>query len=268
MKKVLIYIIAAIITLGAAIFQRKTGPTYPIQEQITFSGSTYTVNFPRSHGGNEDCPIILPELAPNTSAILHYRRYPTNEPWQRLLFQNNENTLSVALPHQPPAGKLAYFLELKSGDKSQTFFEQDPICIRFKGHVPTPVLLPHVLFMFLAMYFSTAAGLFAVAGLKVQRKLAFIAVLLLFIGGMILGPIMQYYAFGEFWTGIPFGWDLTDNKTLIAFIGWVIAIAFNWRKHAPKATIIASLLLMLIFSIPHSVMGSELDHQTGQVTTG
>ncbi|MGM0551028.1 MAG: hypothetical protein ACQESW_08115, partial [Bacteroidota bacterium] len=63
-------------------------------------------------------------------------------------------------------------------------------------------------------------------------------------------------------------WDLTDNKTLIAFIGWAVAIGFNWRRQAPKATIAAALLLMLIFSIPHSVMGSERNPETGQITTG
>jgi hypothetical protein len=42
---------------------------------------------------------------------------------------------------------------------------------------------------------------------------------------MILGPVVQYYAFGEFWTGVPFGWDLTDNKTLVAVIFWALAVA-------------------------------------------
>ena len=35
------------------------------------------------------------------------------------------------------------------------------------------------------------------------------------LGGMILGPIVQKYAFGAYWTGIPFGHDLTDAKNLV-----------------------------------------------------
>ena len=46
---------------------------------------------------------------------------------------------------------------------------------------------------------------------------------------MILGPLTQYYAFGALWTGFPFGIDLTDNKTLIALIGWIIA-AFMLKR--------------------------------------
>ena len=47
---------------------------------------------------------------------------------------------------------------------------------------------------------------------------------------MILGPIVQYYAFGDLWTGIPFGWDLTDNKTLIALIFWILAVVNEQKE--------------------------------------
>ena len=45
------------------------------------------------------------------------------------------------------------------------------------------------------------------------------------IGGMILGPIVQKYAFGEYWTGFPYGGDFTDNKMLIMWLAWAIAMA-------------------------------------------
>ena len=52
--------------------------------------------------------------------------------------------------------------------------------------------------------------------------------MLLFAGGMILGPVVQNFAFGELWTSVPFSWDLTDNKTLVAFTFWIIAVTGNW----------------------------------------
>ena len=96
----------------------------------------------------------------------------------------------------------------------------------------------------------------------------FITFGLLLIGGMILGPFVQKFAFGEFWTGVPFGWDLTDNKTLIAFVAWVIALAANLKKFRPGYLIAAAIVTLAIFSIPHSMFGSELNHTTGTVTTG
>ena len=43
---------------------------------------------------------------------------------------------------------------------------------------------------------------------------------LVFIGGFPLGFLLAYQVFGTPWTGVPFGWDITDNKTLLIFIFW------------------------------------------------
>jgi hypothetical protein len=85
---------------------------------------------------------------------------------------------------------------------------------------------------------------------------------------MVLGPLVQKYAFGDLWTGIPFGWDLTDNKTLIAMVFWVLAVIMNRIKERPLYTVLAAFILLLVYSIPHSMFGSELDYSTGQVTQG
>jgi hypothetical protein len=81
------------------------------------------------------------------------------------------------------------------------------------------------------------------------------------IGGFIFGPIVQKYAFGEFWTGFPFGHDLTDNKILIGFIGWLLALIALYKFTNPKRWIVfASILMFIIFLIPHSLLGSELNY--------
>ena len=137
--------------------------------------------------------------------------------------------------------------------------------------MPAGVLIPHVLFMFLAMLASTAAGIEALLGGRRLRRDALLAAGLLLVGGMILGPIVQKFAFGEFWTGVPWGFDLTDNKTLVAMIGWALALGMVWRGRGPAArwwALGAALLLLVVYSIPHSALGSELDYRSGQVKTG
>jgi hypothetical protein len=119
------------------------------------------------------------------------------------------------------------------------------------------------------MLLSTLAGILALVKNKKHVMYGRITFFALFIGGMILGPVVQKYAFGEFWTGIPLGWDLTDNKTLIAVIAWFIAIIGNRKgNNRPWLTVTAAVILLIIYSIPHSAMGSELDYSTGEVTTG
>ena len=92
--------------------------------------------------------------------------------------------------------------------------------------------------------------------------------MLLFAGGMILGPVVQNFAFGELWTSVPFSWDLTDNKTLVAFTFWIIAVAGNWIKDRPYLSILAAIILLLVYSIPHSMFGSELDYSTKVIRQG
>jgi hypothetical protein len=69
---------------------------------------------------------------------------------------------------------------------------------------------------------------------------------------------MQWYAFGAWWTGVPFGWDLTDNKTLMAAVAW-LAAAFQMRggRQARTAIILAAVTTLVVFAIPHSAWGSE-----------
>jgi hypothetical protein len=76
---------------------------------------------------------------------------------------------------------------------------------------------------------------------------------------MILGCIVQKYAFGAYWTGVPFGFDLTDNKTLIAFLGWAAAtMAVEKNRHPKFWTVTAAILMLAVYAIPHSLFGSEL----------
>ena len=91
---------------------------------------------------------------------------------------------------------------------------------------------------------------------------------MLLIGGMIFGPITQNFAFGDYWTGVPYGWDLTDNKTLFAFVVWIIAMFGNRKTDRPWLALLAAIFVLIIFSIPHSLYGSELDHTTGKVIQG
>ena len=73
---------------------------------------------------------------------------------------------------------------------------------------------------------------------------------------------MQWYAFGEFWTGFPVGHDLTDNKTLIAVVAWIIALVAIRRSPAQARwwVLSAAVVTFVTFVIPHSVLGTELDY--------
>lgn len=285
MKKSALWILTVLITIGAAYYQRKTGPTYPRRIEVTLNDSTYNLKLVRSLGLDERPEVKLNITDTSVRAKLYYRRFRSNDDYTAVDFQYKvyplksfvmnkifgmyeEKGFFAGVPQQPPAGKIEYYVELITDDGTKTLFINDPVVIRFKGAVPGYVLTPHILFMFFAMLLSTLAGLMAVFRVRQYKKYSMWTLILLIAGGMILGPVVQKFAFGEPWTGVPFGWDLTDNKTLIALLFWILAVVMNRNKERRIYTILAAFVLLLVYSIPHSLFGSELDYSSGQVTQG
>jgi hypothetical protein len=285
MKKTILWILAFIITLGAAYYQRKTGPTNPRDTYLTVNNSLLKVRLVRSLGLDERPEVRLAITDTSVKARLFYRRYRTGEeyssndfvyrvsPVNSMLMNKvfgimEEKGLYAAVPQQPPAGKIEYYLELTDSKGTATVLKETPVVIRFKGAVPSYILTPHIIFMFLAMLLANVAGLMALFNLPAFRKYSVWTLATLTAGGMILGPAVQKFAFGEFWTGVPFGWDLTDNKTLIAFLFWILAVVMNKKRDTRVYTILAAAVTLIIFSIPHSMFGSELDYSSGEVTQG
>lgn len=257
-----LWVLAIVVTLGSAVYQRLSGPTYPVRGTLTMGGQAISLRLTRTHPGAGDQPvrITVPDTA--VEGEVAWRRYPTADAWQTLPLRREGEDLAAALPHQPVAGKLEYQVRLRRGAERAVFPER-PAITRFRNDVPAAVLIPHVAAMFLAMLFSTAAGLSALGRQPQARREGYICILLLLVGGFVLGPLMQWYGFGEWWTGIPFGYDLTDNKTLFAAAAWLWA-AWQMRGGRPARTaiIVAAVATLVVFAIPHSAWGSELKWET------
>ena len=267
MKKTIFWILAVSITIGSAIYQKKTGPTYPKNVEVHILDKEIDFELPRSGVTNEDLIVKIPSADTSILIKLNYRRYPLSESFKSIPFKPNGDKYIASLPSQPPAGKLEYFISF-SHPKMGKIVETEHVVTRFKGSVPAWALIPHILFIFTAMLLSNLAGFFAFGKENKHVFYGNLTLILLLLGGMVFGPIVQYYAFGEFWTGVPFGWDLTDNKTLIAVLFWIVAVISNRRNPKYRYTIIAAIVMFLIFIIPHSMFGSELDYSSGEVTTG
>jgi len=262
MKKFLLWFLAFIIAAGTMVYQRLTGPTYPYKGKVEIDATLVKFELPRSSVNTSDCKVSVDVPDSDISGSLEYKRYKTEDAWKKVPLERKDNTLIASFPpNQPMAGKLAYRVILAKGEKSVSLSGENPIVIRFRGDVPIYVLIPHVLIMLLALLFSTRAGLAALDKKSDPRKYAKWAAVLFFITGFILGPLMQYYGFGLLWSGFPLGHDLTDNKTLVAMIGWLIAL-FMMRRGKPARgwVLAASILLLVVFLIPHSLLGSELDY--------
>ena len=251
--------------LGAAAWQRHTGPTHPRQGDVEIAGEKVPYRLLRS--GDSGQPLRVTVAAPpEVTGTLNWRRYPTDEPFRAVTMLRDGDLLVGLLPSQPPAGKLEYSLVLAGPFGLARIPEGEPIVMRFKGQVPLAVLLPHIAIMFVSMLIGLRAGLAALFARPEVARLAGITLGGITIGGMILGPVVQKFAFDAFWTGWPFGHDLTDNKTLVMWVAWIVAVAVlrSTRgvgdRFARTIVVLATAVMIVVYLVPHSLRGSQLDY--------
>ncbi len=297
-KSILWWVFAVFFTIAMANYQKRTGPTYPISGKTILNGKEIKYQLIRTAENEKDAKIAVTIPDTSVKGTITYKRFKSNDALTTTnmvrsidtsylhTFSNLLNSIQgrprtykldsnlvFMMPVQPAAGKMMYEITLSRGTKQAILKAEngDFAVMRFKGPVPLYILLPHILAMFLGLLFSTRTAIEALIGGVRTYKLALWTLLFLVIGGMILGPIVQKYAFGAFWTGWPLAGDgtfnlfrlgdMTDNKTLVMVIAWVIAI-LKLRKD-PKNKFwpaFAAVMVMFVYLIPHSVLGSEIDH--------
>jgi len=255
-KTILLFFIAFIFTAGLASYQRMTGPTYPISGKIVINGETIKYELLRTSDDPKDQKLKIKIADTSIKGEFTFRRFKSHDSLSvQPMIREGENLVAF-VPHQPPAGKVMYYISL---NKKQ--LNPEPTLLRYKGAVPAYIIIPHVFFIFLAMFFAVLTAMEALFKRKNVYLFTWLTVIFFLISGIILGPLMQKFAFGVLWTGWPFGHDLTDNKTLVSLIIWIIAL-FVLRKNRENRIwpVIAFVVMLAVYMIPHSVLGSEIDY--------
>lgn len=267
MNTKLLWVLAVVLTLFSAVYQRMTGPTYPVRVAGEIAGKVVSAKLLTSHSVSTDLPVTVTAADEGITGKVVYRRLGAGDDWTAVAMTRAGETLAASLPRQPSAGKLEYSVMLESGDAGLQLSGDEAVVARFKGDVPAAILIPHIFLMFFAMVWSNRAAMEALVKGDGLSRQSLWALLLLVVGGMILGPIVQKYAFGAYWTGWPFGGDLTDNKLAVAVLAWAFA-AWKVRSGSRWPAVVAALILLAMYMIPHSALGSTLDYETMQTVTG
>ena len=266
MKKTwFLWIFAFIITAASALYQYITGPSYPARGSVVLNGKNIAFKLNRSHAGLTDFPVSIATNDESIRGAIEWKRYNSDDPWTRIEMMFQNGTISAQLPNQPQAGKLEYRVTVMSGAEMRTIPGEGSIVVRFRGDVPWYVLVPHIIAMFGGMLLSMRTGLEALKRPANLRVLSLLTIVFLFAGGFILGPLVQHYAFGAYWTGWPLGHDLTDNKTAVALIAWLAAyFMLNSSKNPGRWALMAAVITLLVYLIPHSVFGSEINYRKAE----
>ena len=252
-RNTIFWILAVVITLVSVVYQRVTGPTYPLHGKVNLDGKEISYKLERSHSSSSNYLIEINTGDPLIQGTLHYRKFNTNDEFTSVKMQGKE-VLTAELPKQARLEKLEYYISFSKDASNVKIPEANNIIIRFKDDVPIYIFIPHVFAMFFAMLLSNRTGLEFFNKEPNLKKLSIWTIIILFIGGFPLGFAMNGFAFGEMWGGWPFGHDVTDNKTQVAFIVWLFAFFMIIKNKKPALwALIAAIVLLIVYSIPHSI---------------
>ena len=270
MKRViLLWFLAFILTATFLVWQKISGPTYEKRFNTEVAGTHIRGELLRSHSISADMPVTIHVPDEGVSGTVVWRRFPTEDPWERRTMARDGELLQAFISRQGMAGKVEYHVELVKDGQTVKVPSEEAVVARFKGDVPNTILILHVFAIVIAFLFSTGAGFEALTNGPSLKQLSRIAFGFLLVGGLVLGPIVQKYAFDAFWTGWPLGEDWTDNKLAVGALLWLIAVVQS-RKAGPGNpagkwwAVLAMLVIFVIFSIPHSIHGSTLDYESGE----
>lgn len=279
------WLVAIIGTLAVLVFQDRTGPTFPIEGTLETPAGPVGYLLPRSETIGTDLVVLLRAPLPShITGHVRYRRYTSDDEWATVemvpgTFGYNirgrryrTSGLGATLPSLTErAGKYEYFADVGVGSAEAISLTGDnPVLARYKGAVPTWVLVVHIGFIFVSLLLALRAGIAALFNQPLKVWVVATTHTLL-TGGMVMGPLVQWYAFGVWWAGLPFGWDWTDNKVLLEVLVWVAALYANRGQNRCRwIVLVAVLVAIAVYLIPHSLFGSEFNYQlgAGQGTAG
>lgn len=264
------YAIALILTIALLGIARRISTRHSSEYHIQAGNLTAT-----HHTVTEDFgegPVLDVKVAP-ADGLTPVAFYAQDErgPYKADTMVQTSDGFTAALPVLQKGNKWYYHIDLlKNGETIGKFPPYGDQFIKFKGHVPAYILIPHIFCMFATVYFGLLAVLSAVDAVKgkgeVKKSIRYSlwTVIVSFIGGFPLGYLVAYMAFGVGWSGIPLGWDITDNKTVILFLFWLVTffLARKGLKGERMAisdglyvalTIVSLAVTILAFMVPHSI---------------
>ncbi|MFC1997343.1 hypothetical protein ACFLXI_07030 [Chloroflexota bacterium] len=278
LTNVLLWILSGVVTIGCFLYQDKTGPTYPLEGTLNTELGSVNYKFLRSETIGTDLKIMFLEPVPEgLTGYVEYRRYKSDDdlstrPMEIGTFEFSRRGrtevvrgFGAELPFlEERAGKYEYMVFVDDGSGSAiSITGEKPIYARYKADVPGWALFLHIIAIFASMTLAIRTTMEAIIDGNFKWMIM-ATIISLLIGAFQLGPLVQWYAFGVWWSGIPFGYDWTDNKVLVELIFWLLAAFMNRGDRRNRLSVyLAGFVTLLVYFIPHSIFGSEYDYRSG-----
>ncbi len=223
-------------------------------------------------------PLLQARVAPVQRAALVVRWItpPSSEIQARGMWEIRKGLFEARLPEFEKGTKIKYWITASNVAGTRVRVPADPekLCtLKYKGKASAVVVGAHIAFMFGAFFFMVMSFLAAIEVLRGREdkknavRAARWVLVTTFVGGWPLGLLLNYQTFGPLWEGIPFGYDVTDNKTQVIFILWLASMLLAWgsflgrgeekdrlgRKSFALSIVACFVVSLALFILPHSI---------------
>lgn len=186
----------------------------------------------------------------------------------------------VSVPNQGRGTEFSYRFQLEDASGrvlatipvEQSRDKPKQLWFRFEGPRSAILLIAHIACMFGSFLLMVMVILTAFEDIKNQAvrirlgKQTLWATIILFLGTFPIGIWLEYQVYATYWTGIPFGRDITDSKALVIFIYWLVmlyllkgsALSNDPRRDVVGPTtarwmvIVGVGLSLALYLVPHS----------------
>ena len=135
-KNILFWTLAVIITVGSAVYQRMTGPTHPLKGKVILANREIKYTLDRSCDTSTNYKLQIKTGDPSIVGFIIWKRYKTNDEWNKVQMNYIDGKLSGELPKQPMAGKLQYSVMLKSNASTVRLQENDQVLVHLHLFLP------------------------------------------------------------------------------------------------------------------------------------
>ena len=272
--RVIVGVVATILLLGVTRIVSTTRP----RERVVESGGVRIEHLTVTGQVGPGDPLIEARIVTERSVTPHliYKMSREGEMVQIDMTPVGEERWQARLPSREKGERILYGIAVPLDDGTTVTLPEDGTTLytlKYKGEVSRAVLILHIIFMFVAFYFLIQCLWSAIDVMNTGRgKGEAVAnarwvFLTTFIGGWPLGFILNYQAFGVIWEGYPFGYDVTDNKTQLIFIFWLVSLllvrgSFLGRGEekdllGPRgfatAALISFIVSLFLYIVPHSL---------------
>lgn len=230
MRPFALWTLSLAIALVAPLYHYERGPQAPVRGTKDVGGAIVQFALAKKHSGSGDAEVRVAPVPVSMEGTLLWRPSGAQDGFTYVRMERTGNGLTGRIPHQP-AGRSAEYRVVLQNWGERVWLTGPAVPMLFQNDVPAALWASHLLLLFLGLIFASRAGLEAwLAKEPKLHVLARNAFVLLMLGGVGAGSVLQFVTVGSAWTGWPLGSGTTSALTLAAALLWAPAVLLVRRN--------------------------------------